>query len=227
MARPSTPLISRESAARAALVVIDERGLEGWSLEEVARLLGVRAPSLYHHFEGKSDLLAEVVKMILRDIPAPVIDQNDWEETIVRLCLEARQAILRHPNTATLLLQFFPKQIFIRAYDFWASVCPFHESVQLAMIEGLEKLTFGAALFTAAERAGGKTGYPPVDRDALPHLAGALAAGTLDETELFTETIRRYLAGFRGSRIRGDVTLPPGTTTIPLRRAQSGDESVS
>lgn len=224
MARPSTPLISRENAARAALVVIDERGLDGWSLEEVAKLLGVRAPSLYHHFSGKSDLLSEVVKLILRDIAAPQIDDNDWEETVVRLCLEARQAILRHPHTATLLLQFFPKQFFIRAYDFWASVCPFHESVQLVMLEGLEKLTFGSAVFAAAERAGGKTGYPPVDADELPHLAGALAAGTMSDTRLFAETVRRYLAGFRGSPLRGDMTLLPGSTTIPLRRAHtSGD----
>jgi len=76
LARPSTPLISREGAARAALAVIDQHGLEGWSLDEVARALGVRAPSLYQHFKGKSDLLAEVAMLILKDIPAPVIEEN-------------------------------------------------------------------------------------------------------------------------------------------------------
>lgn len=50
MGRPSRPLISRTLAAEAALAVIDEVGLDAVSLSLVAQKLGVRAPSLYHHF---------------------------------------------------------------------------------------------------------------------------------------------------------------------------------
>jgi AcrR family transcriptional regulator len=218
MARPSVPLLSREGAARAALDVIDKHGLKGWSLDEVARTLGVRAPSLYHHFKGKSDLLAEVATLILRDIPAPPINEADWEESVIRLCLAARNAILRHPNAATLLLQFFPKQVFVKAYDFWASVCPFHESRQLILLEGLEKLTFGSALFSAAARSAGHDGFPEVNANELPHLARALDADVQSDEQRFVETLRCFLAGFRGQPLREDLTLTPGSTTIPLRR---------
>ena len=60
MARPSKPLISRSNAAEAALEVIDEHGLEELSLGLVAKKLGVRPPSLYHHFKDKGELLDAV-----------------------------------------------------------------------------------------------------------------------------------------------------------------------
>ena len=52
MARPTKPLISRDLCAQAALRIIDEDGLEALSLEKLARELGVKAPSLYHHFSN-------------------------------------------------------------------------------------------------------------------------------------------------------------------------------
>ncbi|HTC82023.1 MAG TPA: helix-turn-helix domain-containing protein, partial [Acidimicrobiia bacterium] len=60
MARPSKPLISKDASARAALEIIDAEGLEALSLERLAKELGVRAPSLYHHFADKAEILARV-----------------------------------------------------------------------------------------------------------------------------------------------------------------------
>ena len=44
--RPTTALITRQSAAEAALAMIDQNGLEALSLLSVARVLGVSAPSV-------------------------------------------------------------------------------------------------------------------------------------------------------------------------------------
>ena len=46
MARPSTPLISRDATVQAALRIIDEGGPEALSLPRLARELNVKAPSL-------------------------------------------------------------------------------------------------------------------------------------------------------------------------------------
>jgi TetR/AcrR family tetracycline transcriptional repressor len=48
MARPRTPLISRQAAVAAALEIIDTEGLEAFSLPRLARHKGVRAPSREH-----------------------------------------------------------------------------------------------------------------------------------------------------------------------------------
>ena len=60
MGRPSKPIISKELAARAALTVIDKLGVDGMSLQLVAKELGVKAPSLYYHFKNKQAIIFEL-----------------------------------------------------------------------------------------------------------------------------------------------------------------------
>ena len=60
MGRPPRPMISRNLAANAALAEIDKLGMEGFGLSDVAARLGVKTPSLYHHFKNKDELLSEV-----------------------------------------------------------------------------------------------------------------------------------------------------------------------
>lgn len=203
--RPDKPLISRERAARAALDVIDVQGLGGLSLELVARQIGVKAPSLYYHFKDKSELLSEVALCILRDIKAPFVDPNRWEDTLVGLCVATRRAILLHPNAAPLLLEFFPKRIFLKAYDYWTSLCPYPANLQLMILEGCEKLTFGSALFAAASRTKGIPPIPEFDPAQYPHLNGAVRANLHDDEGLFVESLRTFLAGIA---VRAGVRTP-------------------
>ncbi len=197
MGRPSKSLISRERAAKAALSIMDTQGLQSLSLEAVARRLGVKAPSLYYHFKDKNELLSEVALILLKDIDAPKIDENDWEKTLIRLCKAARRSILQHPNAAPLLLQFFPRRILLGAYDFWISMCPYPADVQMVIIEGTEKLTYASALFEAAARSYGVAPMPEFDLEQFPHLAKAVRENPHDDEELFEATIAAFLRGFR------------------------------
>ncbi len=197
MGRPSKSLISRESAASAALSVIDAQGLNKLSLELVARRLNVKAPSLYYHFKDKNELLAEVALILLKDIDPPKIDETDWEKTLVRLCKSARRSILRHPNAAPLLLQFFPRRILVGAYEFWISMCPYPPETHMAIIEGTEKLTYASALFAAAAKSYGVEPMPDFEIDQYPHLSKAVQANPYDDEEMFEEAVTAFLRGFR------------------------------
>lgn len=195
MARPDKPLISRERAARAALDVIDTQGLAGLNLELVARRIGVKAPSLYYHFKDKSELLSEVALCIFRDIKVSFGATDRWDDMLVNVSVATRRTILLHPSAAPLLLEFFPRHIFLRAYDYWIAKCPYPAHVQLMISEGLEKLTYGSALFAAASRAKGVPPIPDFDPVELPHLASAIRANLHDEEGLFVQTIQAFLAG--------------------------------
>lgn len=195
MGRPDKPLISRERAARAALDVIDVQGLGGLSLELVARQIGVKAPSLYYHFKDKSELLGEVAFLILHDVKVTFTTADRWDDMLTNVCLATRRAILLHPNAAPLLLEYFPRRIFLRAYDFWVAKCPYPARYQLMISEGLEKMTYGSALFAAASRAKGVPPLPDFDPAAFPNLAVAVRANPHDEEGLFVQTIRAFLAG--------------------------------
>lgn len=205
MARPSKPLISRSNAAEAALEVIDEHGLEALSLGLVAKKLGVRPPSLYHHFKDKSELLQEVARIMLVRITLMDSGDESYEERIIDICVSTRRAMLKHPNAAPLILRYFPKHMLLAAYDRAARDEPFPTSIQLVVIEAIERLTYGTALFEAAARARGVAPMPFVDPGKYPNLAKAIADSPFDDEALFVESLRIFLTGVRARLDQGTV----------------------
>ncbi len=203
MARPSTPLISRDGAAKAALDVIDEVGLASLSLDRVAKKLKVRPPSLYHYFKDKAELLEEVARLLLSNLAMTGDPDMSYEERLVAMCLETRRALLGHPNAAMLILQFFPRHMLLNAYEAVANADPYPPEFHMAVIEGTEKLTFGSALFAAAAHARDAAPFPPFDPSRFPAVARAVDRNPFDEEHLFEETLRMFLAGVADRYRRG------------------------
>jgi TetR/AcrR family transcriptional regulator, tetracycline repressor protein len=197
LGRPNKPLISRESATQAALAVIDEGGLEGFSLGEVARHMSVKAPSLYYHFRDKAELLSEVARFILLDVGYSDDTTGLWEERTIQLCLETRRALLKHPNAAPLILQFFPRHLLLAAYEHAVEGYPRTRELHMAILEGIEKMTFGDALFEAAARARNMPSMPDFDAAKFPNLALSVAANAADDEGTFEEALRIFMAGVR------------------------------
>jgi AcrR family transcriptional regulator len=55
-----------------ALVIADDDGLEAVTMRRLARELGVEAASLYHHVNGKSQILDGLVDLVAAEIEHPV-----------------------------------------------------------------------------------------------------------------------------------------------------------
>lgn len=197
MGRPKTPLISREAATQAALQLIDEAGLPAFSLGAVAARMAIKAPSLYYHFHDKAELLAEVARFVLLDVEFDPNDHAGWEDQTVALCVGTRRALLRHPNAALLILQFFPRHMLLGAYERALTGYSQSRALRMVILEGIEKLTFGNALFEAAARARGLPAMPEVDPSKFPNLAQCIAANAMDDEQLFVEALRIFLAGVR------------------------------
>ena len=175
--------------------MIDEHGLDGFNLSLVARRLGVKAPSLYHHFRDKNEILAEVARIVLLDVPPLEPKDDSWKERLVARCVETRRSLLRHPRAAALILHHFPRHLLLSAYEMAVGEQPFPDDVRMAVIEGSEKFTYGSALFEAAARADNVPPMPAVDADAYPELARAIDANPFDDEALFAEALRMFLAG--------------------------------
>jgi AcrR family transcriptional regulator len=197
-------LISRENAAEAALSAIDEHGLEALSLGLVAKKIGVRPPSLYHHFKDKSELLQEVARMMLVKMPAVRATGQSFEEQIIARCVATRQTLLKHPNAAPLILRYFPRHMLLAAYNRAASEEPYPTPIQMTVIDAIEKYTYGAALFEASARARGIDPMPPVDGEKYPSLAKAIEDNPFDDEQLFVESLRLFLVGVR-ERVASDT----------------------
>ena len=84
---------TRERVLDAALICFAERGYAATSMREIARQVGIQAPSLYNHFSGKRDILAALLERLgparmtraLAEMPAPVSAQALHEALLTLL----------------------------------------------------------------------------------------------------------------------------------------------
>ncbi|WP_164223731.1 TetR family transcriptional regulator, partial [Stenotrophomonas maltophilia] len=75
--------LSRARIVETALQLIDDAGLDGFSVREVARVLGVYPTALYWHLPGgRNTLLAEAAAAALNDVAEPFGAGGDWAEWI-------------------------------------------------------------------------------------------------------------------------------------------------
>jgi hypothetical protein len=153
------------------------------------------------------------------DVELPEWNADAWEESVVRLLVAVRRSILRHPNAAPLLLQFFPKQLLLPTYDRYAAGYPLPVEWRMLMLEGLEKLTFGSAFFEAAARARSIEPMPAFDHAKLPSLAAAIRANSLDDEGMFVETLHAFIAGCR-TRHSEATAADAAETSKPARKAK-------
>lgn len=211
VSRPSQPLIDKEQVVLTALRIIDESGLEAFGLEALARKLGVRAPSLYHHFDGKADILARVARLVTFEAEVPADPgPGHLEDFFVNLATSFRRAILRHPNAAPLVLQYYPRRHTLSTYERAAGLmleAGVPEHLHVMILEGLDKLTLGSALFAAKWAMGDSSFFPGVDPERDPQLIRAIDANPWKEEDLFEETIRGFL---RGTMTEGAPERPAG-----------------
>lgn len=202
-----TSIISKDGAVRTALRMIDEDGLSSFSIERLAREIGVRGPSLYKHFKDRDDLLAAVARLVLLEVPEPRRrPELSWDEQMLELALALRGAVLDHPHAGPLLLQYLPRQLMIEPYDVLVRSlreAGIDDRYHVLILEGLEKVTLGFALYHAASWTWPGTGFPAFDGEEFPDLRRALDVSPFDEDQLFLASCRAFLDGVR-AMIRAD-----------------------
>jgi AcrR family transcriptional regulator len=88
--------LSRERIVDAAADVADAGGLASVSMRSVGKQLGVEAMSLYHHIDGKEQLLDELADWVFARIPLPSPDAG-WRDGMSDRAHAARAVLSAHP----------------------------------------------------------------------------------------------------------------------------------
>ncbi|WP_120010300.1 TetR/AcrR family transcriptional regulator C-terminal domain-containing protein [Teichococcus vastitatis] len=102
-AAPVAVGLSRETILDAALAEIDSKGLAAFSLRGLGRSLGVNASVIVWHVGNRDAVVAEVIRLVLKDCVPPRLPGQAWQSWLRSLFIRFRDAIRRHPNTAPLI----------------------------------------------------------------------------------------------------------------------------
>ncbi len=97
--------LSRTRIYAAALALIDKGGIGSLSMRSLARELGVKAGSLYYHFEGKAELLDGLADSLYAGLRDAVAVDKGWTENLRSVFQGLQQLVDAHPKVAPLLLR--------------------------------------------------------------------------------------------------------------------------
>ena len=98
----AVPILNRDVIVAAALELIDEGGLEAFSLRMLAQKLGVYPTAVYWYVPNRNELMAQVVAHIMASVPLKR-RRRAWQQSIRDLFVAFRAAVAAHPNAAPLI----------------------------------------------------------------------------------------------------------------------------
>jgi AcrR family transcriptional regulator len=174
MGRPHTPLLDRDRIADAALRLTDRRG--DFTILDLARALKVTPAAIYHHVDGRAEIVTLLRQRMARTVDASAFGQLPWDEALRCWATSYRETFAAHAGAIQMLAAEPVADPVVHA-QYERAVTALedagfpHETV-LAVITATESFVLGSALDLIA---------PPVmvtgiDAAATPRLAEAADA---------------------------------------------------
>ena len=102
MPKSGEPL-TRQQVLQAALRLIDQEGLEGFSMRKLGASLGVEAMSLYNHVESKRAVFDGVIELLIIHSPLPLSPNATPREELWAFAHAFRDVLRAHPRVLPLV----------------------------------------------------------------------------------------------------------------------------
>jgi TetR/AcrR family transcriptional regulator, tetracycline repressor protein len=99
--------LEKKAILKAAMDVLADEGLEHLSMRRLAERLAVRAPSLYWHYSGKEELLADMAADLLGSVAVDVDPALPAMEIARRVVSDLRAMLLRNRNASHIVARQF------------------------------------------------------------------------------------------------------------------------
>lgn len=105
--RPALPL---DRIIAAATQILDEEGAEALSMRNLAHRMDSGTATLYRHFTGRADMVAQVVDSVLADahVDDEALHAMEWPQACEVLAHSLFDVFRRHPHVAPLLVEHVP-----------------------------------------------------------------------------------------------------------------------
>lgn len=102
-AQTAAPLTSGDVVA-AALSLVDDAGVAGFTMRALATRLGTYPATLYWHVGNRNEILARVFDRVMDEMEVAPPDSMAWDAWLAALAREYRRVLHLHPNAAALAL---------------------------------------------------------------------------------------------------------------------------
>ncbi|TBL77386.1 TetR/AcrR family transcriptional regulator [Paenibacillus thalictri] len=104
------PQISEDKILEASWKLLDEEGIEKFSLRRLADRLGIQAPSLYWYFKSKQHLYQRLANQVSKIILEEFHSEGDWKEQLMGLAVTVRSVLSRYPCSTQLMMMTLPHE---------------------------------------------------------------------------------------------------------------------
>ncbi|ABK74199.1 TetR/AcrR family transcriptional regulator [Mycolicibacterium smegmatis] len=175
MGRPSTPILSTDRIATAALDLVNSTG--GFTIPGLARRLKVSPSSLYNHVAGREQIVELLRERAMSEVNLPDLDTDrPWSDVVADIMRSYRRSFARYPRLIPLLtIHAVNSTQAFRMYNALAVTlgrAGFSAADSLRIITLIDNYVLGSALDLAAPDEPWESGT-----EVGPELAAALATG--------------------------------------------------
>ena len=105
--QPRSGALTADKVIDAAVALTVERGLDNWTLRQLAAALGAYPAVVYHHVGDRDAVVCAVLDRVVGQLELPD-DGLGWQEWFVELLSALREVLRRHPGTARRMAAFGP-----------------------------------------------------------------------------------------------------------------------
>ncbi|KSU65273.1 MULTISPECIES: TetR/AcrR family transcriptional regulator [Micrococcaceae] len=194
--RPRKAVLTRERITANALELVSDDGYESFTMQRLAKSLGVSPSALYNHVDSKHDLMQWIQELVMTDIDVTIFDTTPLKDALMQWATDYRNIFARHipliPIIAVLPVSDSPRTLGM--YERVAQALEDYglaENEIIPTIVALESFIFGSAMDTAAPHDIFDTTN---HQDLTPHFTQAVAAQRNTQINTSDDSFQRGLS---------------------------------
>lgn len=199
------PQISEDKILAMSWALLDEGGIEKFSMRRLADRLGIQAPSLYWHFKSKQAIYLRLANQVSRIILESHRPQGEWREQLQGMAVTIRSVLSQYPCSTQLMMATLPHEPDIIRFNNRMLLCiestPLQQAQKLQVVLALMNYVFNFVLdayehqrnVAAIMKEEGETSLPG---DRVSRLLDSMGE---DEAGLFRSMYRNKLFEMMGT----------------------------
>lgn len=205
VSRPQREALTHARIVHVARDMIDQAGLDSFSMRKLGSELGADPMAVYHYFPSKAALFDAIVEATMLEIDLGGEAPSQWDEAVAHMVYRMRDAMRAHPKALPLIatrpVSTPPVLGLIEIIAARLAAAGAKPVDALMMVNCLAMYTIGHLLAEVGDPVGGPEGdsgdYSAIDPAAVPTLVAAMAAGwAFDADATYDAGLRSMIAGF-------------------------------